>query len=199
MAPKKNAMTALPEHNFSIPNNMNFGITMLPQVTTHAAVKSTENFSLSVESAQPQAEETHAPPPNWVSTILDRFRQYDDRLSQLEHLVAENQRLRAELNSANIRIQELKKQSTTSVEFPVLAPTSSSAQGTEASKYASAIVNKNSTTEESTQSSAVSFASVAAKGKHAPTPSKTPKAKRTRRITSRQFQAISRTFTTSVS
>jgi len=196
MAPKKNAITALPEHNFNIPSNMNFGITMLPQVATHATVKSTENFSLSVESAQPQAEETHAPPPNWVSTILDRFRQYDDRLSQLEHLVAENQRLRAELNSANIRIQELEKQSTTSVEFPVLAPTSSSTQGTEASKYASAIVNKNSTTEESTQSSAISFASVAAKGKHASTPPKTPKAKRTRRITPRQFQAITRTFTT---
>ncbi|KAG0820489.1 hypothetical protein G6F16_012662 [Rhizopus arrhizus] len=49
MAPNKTAITALPEHNFNIPSNMNFEITMLPQVATHTTEKSTEKFSLSVE------------------------------------------------------------------------------------------------------------------------------------------------------
>lgn len=112
--PKKNrqmttSMDIIPETSgqltLAMPENLNFGLTTLPNVKT--LPQSSSEILSSAEHTQLSA---HAPTPDWVSSIMARFNQYDDRLSQLEHLVAENQRLRKELHSATLRIQELEQQ-----------------------------------------------------------------------------------------
>ncbi|EIE83029.1 hypothetical protein RO3G_07734 [Rhizopus delemar RA 99-880] len=194
--PKKNrqmttSMDIIPETSgqltLAMPENLNFGLTTLPNVKT--LPQSSSEILSSAEHTQLSA---HAPTPDWVSSIMARFNQYDDRLSQLEHLVAENQRLRKELHSATLRIQELEQQTVVIDDFPALEPEPKLAQGSEASRWANTLETK--PTVDSTQSTSLSFLAAATKGQKATPPPKGNKPKRSRRITPRQYQAITRAF-----
>ncbi|KAG0847098.1 hypothetical protein G6F17_012837 [Rhizopus arrhizus] len=100
--------------------------------------------------------------------------------------MAENKRLRTDLDLAQQRIAELEAQVSTEA-IPTLVLDSKVAQGTEASKYATPSTSLTSSTEP------LSFAAVATKGKDAPVPkSKAPS--RRRKTTARQMEAIHRRF-----
>ncbi|KAG1285506.1 hypothetical protein G6F64_014251 [Rhizopus arrhizus] len=146
------SMDIIPETSgqltLAMPENLNFGLTTLPNVKT--LPQSSSEILSSAEHTQLSA---HAPTPDWVSSIMARFNQYDDRLSQLEHLVAENQRLRKELHSATLRIQELEQQTVVIDDFPALEPEPKLAQGSEASRWANTLETK--PTVDSTQSTIV--------------------------------------------
>ncbi|KAG1439844.1 hypothetical protein G6F56_012150 [Rhizopus delemar] len=105
----------------------------------------------------------------WISRFEQRLRQYDQRLSQMEHLIEENSRLRANLDTANRKIEELEKKAT-------IPQSPKPSQGTEASKHA-ALNTAPKPSQELPKTSPGSFASAALKGKSAPTPPKTPKTK----------------------
>ncbi|KAG1607424.1 hypothetical protein G6F44_013782 [Rhizopus delemar] len=100
--------------------------------------------------------------------------------------MAENKRLRTDLDLAQQRIAELEAQVSTEA-IPTLVLDPKATQGTEASKYATQNASLTST------SKPLSFAAVATKGKDAPAPkSKAPT--RRRKTTARQMEAIHRRF-----
>ncbi|KAG1437754.1 hypothetical protein G6F55_014047 [Rhizopus delemar] len=100
--------------------------------------------------------------------------------------MAENKRLRTDLDLAHQRIAELEAQVSTEA-IPTLVLDAKVTQGTEASKYATPNAALTST------SQPLSFAAVATKGKDAPAPkSKAPV--RRRKTTARQMEAIHRRF-----
>ncbi|RCH89366.1 hypothetical protein CU098_005161, partial [Rhizopus stolonifer] len=131
---------------------------------------------------------------DWIAKFEQRLRQYEQRLSQIENLTEENSRLRAELSTANRKIEELEKKEPVSEHFPILEQPTKPFQGTEASRHAT-VKTVVEPPQEPHRTIPRSFASAAIKGKSAPPPLKTSKNKRTRRVTPRPYQAITRTFT----
>ncbi|KAG0775239.1 hypothetical protein G6F18_013983 [Rhizopus arrhizus] len=100
--------------------------------------------------------------------------------------MAENKRLRTDLDLAQQRIAELEAQISTDA-IPAFSLDTKEPQGTEASKYAIPSTSLASSTKP------LSFAAVATKGKDAPAPkSKAPS--RRRKTTARQMEAIHRRF-----
>ncbi|KAG1059659.1 hypothetical protein G6F42_028240 [Rhizopus arrhizus] len=140
---------------------------------------------------------THSLPGNSQSGIPDWFIVYqkqqqdqtrflNQRLNALEEVMAENKRLRTDLDLAQQRIAELEAQICTDA-IPAFSLDTKEPQGTEASKYATPSASLTSSTEP------LSFAAVATKGKDAPAPkSKAPS--RRRKTTARQMEAIHRRF-----
>ncbi|KAG0834577.1 hypothetical protein G6F17_013950 [Rhizopus arrhizus] len=114
--------------------------------------------------------------PDWFIVYQkqqqDQTRFLNQRLNALEEVMAENKRLRTDLDLAQQRIAELEAQVSTEA-IPTLVLDSKVAQGTEASKYATPSTSLTSSTEP------LSFAAVATKGKDAPVPkSKAPSRRR---------------------
>lgn len=125
----------------------------------------------------------HQSPPNW---FLSFWTQIEDRLGQLESIVAENQRLRSALEIATKRIEELESQHSPPVSN-VARPA-----GSEASKYALPEVPLPTPIETLTAKSAPTFASVAASSKNNGVAQKN---RRRRPISRRQHETIVRRFT----
>ncbi|KAG1018538.1 hypothetical protein G6F43_014384 [Rhizopus delemar] len=100
--------------------------------------------------------------------------------------MAENKRLRTDLDLAQQRIAELEAQISTDA-IPILELDAKATQGTEASKYATPTASLTST------SQPLSFAAVANQGKDAPAPKSKAPARR-RKTTARQMEAIHRRF-----
>ncbi|KAG1032560.1 hypothetical protein G6F43_013750 [Rhizopus delemar] len=128
--------------------------------------------------------------PDWFIVYQkqqqDQTRFLNQRLNALEEVMAENKRLRTDLDLAQQRIAELEAQVSTDA-IPTLVLDPKATQGTEASKYATQNASLTST------SKPLSFAAVANKGKDVPAPkSKAPT--RRRKTTARQMEAIHRRF-----
>ncbi|KAG0812738.1 hypothetical protein G6F19_013288 [Rhizopus arrhizus] len=128
--------------------------------------------------------------PDWFIVYQkqqqDQTRFLNQRLNALEEVMAENKRLRTDLDLAQQRIAELEAQICTDA-IPAFTLDTKEPQGTEASKYAVASTSLASSTKP------LSFAAVATKGKDAPAPkSKAPS--RRRKTTARQMEAIHRRF-----
>ncbi|KAG0890396.1 hypothetical protein G6F34_012570 [Rhizopus arrhizus] len=128
--------------------------------------------------------------PDWFIVYQkqqqDQTRFLNQRLNALEEVMAENKRLRTDLDLAQQRIAELEAQICTDA-IPAFTLDTKEPQGTEASKYAIPSTSLTSSTKP------LSFAAVATKGKDAPAPkSKAPS--RRRKTTARQMEAIHRRF-----
>ncbi|KAG1183956.1 hypothetical protein G6F36_008056 [Rhizopus arrhizus] len=128
--------------------------------------------------------------PDWFIVYQkqqqDQTRFLNQRLNALEEVMAENKRLRTDLDLAQQRIAELEAQVSTEA-IPTLVLDPKVTQGTEASKYATPNASLTST------SQPLSFAAVATKGKDAPAPKSKAPARR-RKTTARQMEAIHRRF-----
>ncbi|KAG1035483.1 hypothetical protein G6F43_013222 [Rhizopus delemar] len=128
--------------------------------------------------------------PDWFIVYQkqqqDQTRFLNQRLNALEEVMAENKRLRTDLDLAQQRIAELEAQISTDA-IPILELDPKATQGTEASKYATPTVSLTTT------SKPLSFAAVANKGKDAPAPKSKAPARR-RKTTARQMEAIHRRF-----
>ncbi|KAG1034995.1 hypothetical protein G6F43_013315 [Rhizopus delemar] len=128
--------------------------------------------------------------PDWFIVYQkqqqDQTRFLNQRLNALEEVMAENKRLRTDLDLAQQRIAELEAQISTDA-IPAFTLDTKEPQGTEASKYAS------TSTPVPTATNTLSFAAVALKGKDAnATKPKTPA--RRRKITAKQMEVIHRRF-----
>lgn len=129
--------------------------------------------------------------PDW---FLDYHRQQThqnllltERLAMLEEVVAENKRLRTDLENANKRITDLESQlSSDYVPELSLDTIPTALPGSEVSKFAAPRV-------QNTSSNPNSFAAAASRGQSAPTP-KPNKSVRRRKPTARQMEAIHRRF-----
>ncbi|KAG1034667.1 hypothetical protein G6F43_013363 [Rhizopus delemar] len=128
--------------------------------------------------------------PDWFIVYQkqqqDQTRFLNQRLNALEEVMAENKRLRTDLDLAQQRIAELEAQVSTEA-IPTLVLDPKVTQGTEASKYATPTASLTSI------SQPLSFAAVANKGKDAPAPKSKAPARR-RKTTARQMEAIHRRF-----
>ncbi|KAG1391031.1 hypothetical protein G6F60_012751 [Rhizopus arrhizus] len=131
------------------------------------------------------------PAHDWVSIFQAQFRRYDERLANFEHLLEENLRLRAALETAQQRIATLEADRTihpkpTSAPSTPTPPTTS--QGTPVSRWSSPEAAP------VVPAAKKSFASVSAATATSPAPPKTSQPVRRRRITPRQVKAVARIF-----
>ncbi|KAI8047037.1 uncharacterized protein B0P05DRAFT_501404 [Gilbertella persicaria] len=125
-------------------------------------------------------------PPAWFAAFQAKFEQHEERLAQLESLVAENSALKKELAAARSRILELESQAGLSTASPlendlVAAPSSSVSPSAAGSKWAQ-VAKRNPTPAEAFGKPKKSDSLSVAKAK--------PKA----RITPKQRKAAARIF-----
>ncbi|CAO3683555.1 unnamed protein product [Rhizopus stolonifer] len=126
--------------------------------------------------------------PTWFAPVQAQLARQEQRLSQVEEIVAENQRLRADLDLAHQRIRELESRlgESQNVDLPAPTPKDFPQLGTSQSKYAP-------TTSPAALSPnhQVSFADAAHRGQKQnviPAPVKTPT--RRKGLTNRQRQVL---------
>ncbi|CAO3661157.1 unnamed protein product, partial [Rhizopus stolonifer] len=131
--------------------------------------------------------------PTWFAPVQAQLARQEQRLSQVEEIVAENQRLRADLDLAHQRIRELESRlgESQNVDLPAPTPKDFPQLGTSQSKYAP-------TTSPAALSPnhQVSFADAAHRGQKQhviPAPVKTPTHRKG--LTNRQRQVLVRNFT----
>ncbi|KAI8073417.1 uncharacterized protein B0P05DRAFT_548404 [Gilbertella persicaria] len=154
-----------------------------------------EVSNVALLSSVPSVSSLSPSPPAWFAAFQAKFERHEERLAQLESLVAENSALKKELAAARSRILELESQAGSSAASPldvsmeddlVAAPSSSVSPSAAGSKWAQ-VAKKNPTPAEAFGRSKKSGSPSVAKAK--------PKAK----ITPKQRKAAARIFLVSSS
>ncbi|KAI8053649.1 uncharacterized protein B0P05DRAFT_561422 [Gilbertella persicaria] len=149
-----------------------------------------EVSNVALLSSVPSVSSLPPSPPAWFAAFQAKFERHEERLAQLESLVAENSALKKELAAAHARILELESQAGSSAASPlavsmeddlVAAPSSSVSPSAAVSKWAQ-VAKKNPTPAEAF-----------GRSKKSGSPSVT-KAKPKARITPKQRKAAARIF-----
>lgn len=181
-----------PAHNFAVnvTGPFDFGVATAPP-TSQVTLDNVKETTPLPTSPQVPTCDPAVPAPDWVSTFQAQFRRYDERLANFEHLLEENLRLRAALETAQQRIATLEADRTVHSK-PTSAPsaptTPTASQGTPVSRWSSPEATP------VVPAANKSFAAVSAATATSPAPTKTSQPVRRRRITPRQVKAVARTF-----
>ncbi|KAI8080747.1 uncharacterized protein B0P05DRAFT_539428 [Gilbertella persicaria] len=165
-----------------------FGVSVPPSCSGVDSLPEVGNVALL--SSVPSVSSLPPSPPAWFAAFQAKFERHEERLAQLESLVAENSALKKELAAARSRILELESQAGSSAASPldvsmeddqVAAPSSSVSPSSAGSKWAQ-VAKRNPTPAEAFGKSKKSDSPSVAKAK--------PKA----RITPKQRKAAARIF-----
>ncbi|KAI8047013.1 uncharacterized protein B0P05DRAFT_567175, partial [Gilbertella persicaria] len=97
-----------------------FGVSVPPSCSGVDSLPEVGNVALL--SSVPSVSSLSPSPPAWFAAFQAKFERHEERLAQLESLVAENSALKKELAAARSRILELESQAGSSAASPWLCP-----------------------------------------------------------------------------